>query len=195
MIADAQELDLAFEVWTHILPEEWHFSVSQTLVESDQLSKLSYKGYAHKYSSLSHATVWSRCRVGRIITNSIYLRLLFTLDQQYISGICDAKYTSQRLFERRIIMDSLATDMCRGVAFFFENSHSKELVTSSSHEEQNGEFSPMLATLISWPLTVAASTEFLPHEQSQWLKDRLHTASETIGTDLLAYVADGDLMF
>jgi hypothetical protein len=82
-------------------------------------------------------------------------------------------------------IESLATDMCYSIAFFFivgngdGVDHSKLLHT---------ELSPMTATLLAWPLTLAVSTGFAQKAQKAWLQEKLDLISIVLGSNILGAV-------
>lgn len=184
LIQQTEKLNLAFEDWPKYLTSEWDFSVIhlEGLPTAKDHRSL-YEGSAHNYSTLGHATTWNRYRAGHLIVISAILRILNTLAQFLPhDGGLDAQ-----IQKYRSIAHSLTVDICRSTAFFLLSDHhniSDYLNISDQH------MSPMTATLLAWPLTVASGIEYVHQTHRDYLRTKLEIISVILGTNLLISVIE-----
>jgi hypothetical protein len=184
---EAQELDVGFQNWPSSLPEDWLFTL-HTSKGSDSTSGLLYEGSVHRYKAYGHAAVWNRYRAVRIIVNDIHLQLLSRLPQN------PSLITQVETCQKNV--GSLATDLCYSVPVFFSsNPASHDSVSKSAKSNRNildtqQTITPMMATVIAWPVTVAISTEAVPNAQKQWLQSKLKTIAGVVGASVLHSIAD-----
>lgn len=175
--SEARTLDIDLAKWSWKVPEDWRY-----ITVDDPASETSFNGHVHKYDNYSHASVWIRYRALRLITNSIMLRCLTT------AHTLDPNLT--HLFSKadllKKITDSLATEMCASVPYFFTTSTRDVTLGDST----NAAILPKVAGLLAWPLTVAVSTEHIPEPQRRWLQVRLKQVAEAIGDTVLERVAE-----
>ncbi|KAJ5587654.1 uncharacterized protein N7459_003419 [Penicillium hispanicum] len=173
---EAQELDLAFENWSRAIPDKWKFSVLYSHHAANQTANdLLYEGSIHIYSSHGHATVWNRYRAGRLILNNMHMRLLLAL-AEYSTQVA---LTTTQIHKCRTTICSTTTDLCCSVFFFYD--------CKANFEDG---LSPMMATLLAWPLAIAISSEYAPRAQKQWLKRKLEAVSRVLGANLLVSIAE-----
>lgn len=186
LMIELEELDFAFEFWEYILPDDWRCSLYSPQDVGSPRSHVLYEGSAHIYLTLDHATIWNRYRAGRLIVISTYLRFLTLVK---ISP--QNRDLNTQIQKFRSTIDCLATDLCRSVEFFFDSATvvSIERGWHRANSDLNSELSPMAATLLAWPLTIAISTEFVPKKQKCWLRKKLEDISVILGTNLLRFTA------
>lgn len=192
LVIEAEELDFAFEFWEYILPDEWRFSLNSPQDVGSSRSHL-LEGFAHIYLTLDHATVWNRYRACRLIVLSTYLRLLLTLAKIPPQN----RDLNTQIQKCRSTIDCLATDLCYSVDFFFSSATAMSIGKSwhRADSDLDSELSPMAATLLAWPLTIAISIEFVPRKQKGWLRKKLEDISVALGTNLLKFTAKIILRF
>jgi len=184
LVRQTEKLNLAFEDWPKSLTDEWDFSVVDLEgLPSAQDHRSLYEGSTHSYSTLGHATTWNRYRAGHLIVISAMLRTLNTLARfmPHDRGL-DAQ-----IQKYRSIAHSLTVDTCRSTAFFLLSDHhnaSDYLSISDQH------MSPMTATLLAWPLTIASGIEYVHQDHRDWLRTKLGIISVILGTNLLISVID-----
>jgi len=195
---EARALDIDLTKWSWKVPEEWRYTtVDDPANSTGKPSDSSFNGRVHEYEDYSHASVWIRYRALRLITNSIMLRTLTT------AHTLEPSLT--HLFSKadllRKIMDSLSTELCASVPYFFTSSrptsNTNVLATPKDHAIYTQvSILPKVAGLLAWPLTVAVSAEFVPEVQREWLKGRLKSVAEAIGDTVLdSVVENGEFRF
>ncbi|KAJ5107424.1 hypothetical protein N7456_004099 [Penicillium angulare] len=182
LITDAEELHIAFEDWVHSVPDQWKFSIIELKdIGNEHLRDAIYGDYYHIYSTIEHATIWNRYRAAHMIASSTFIRILITM-----SAILPEDHAlAARIQEHKSKIESLISDMCYSIEFFLVAGNGNGAVHSVSF---NNELSPMTATLLAWPLTLAASTGFAPKEQKEWIQEKLELISVTLGTNILGAI-------
>lgn len=200
--SEARTLDIDLTKWSWRVPEDWRYTTTDDPANTTgKPNHSSFNGRIHNYDNYSHASIWIRYRALRLITNSIMLRCLTTAHT--IDPNLTHLFSKADLLKK--IMDSLATEMCASVPYFFTQSQIpvadstllKRSVTLGQHTiHANAAILPKVAGLLAWPLTVAVSTEHVPEPQRQWLQARLKQAAEAMGDTVLEKVAErGDFRF
>jgi hypothetical protein len=191
MVAEALDLDETLTQWSKDLPVEWRFSVffveaTQEPVKSDLL----YNDSVRYYTTHGHAAVWMRYLAVRLIVCSICLRLLSALPQWTSQG--PSSVEQLKAYQESINL--LATNMCCSVPFFFVSEaihHDPESATFRINNKLTSpEILPRIATLLSWPLSVAVSTEAVPLAQKEWLKRNLKVAASVQGDAVVQSIAE-----
>jgi hypothetical protein len=108
----------------------------------------------------------------RLVVSSICLHLLFALPLLSAQGVSRA----EQIEDCQENINSLATNICFSVPFFNANviHHNPESATFRINGNLTSpEILPRIATLLSWPLSVAVSTDVVPVAQKEWLKRKL----------------------
>ena len=202
---DADQLNIALTSWSETVPDDWKFSTQYSPESSASLeSDFLYEGTSHIYTSPGHAVIWNRYRALRLIVNSICLRSLSLLLEFIIP--CRASMRPVIISQQetcRRNLDSLATELCYSVPFFFRspiaNGGGIELSTTkigSPPASTESEILPKMAGLLAWPIAVAIRTEGIPEVQREWLKRRLKLAAVSMGDAMLETVIDsGEFKF
>lgn len=190
---EARDLDLALAAWPQDTPEEWRFSIHNLEEGSEQTkSSLLFNDSVRCYTTHGHAAVWMRYLAVRLIVNSILMRLLSALPQ----GPHQGPSIIERLKACQQDTGSLATDMCHSVPFFFDSSviqHDVETATFTINDNITSPLmAPRIATLLSWPLSVAVSTEAVPVTQKEWLRIKLKVAAGVQGDAVVHSIAEMD---
>lgn len=184
LVQQTETLNLAFADWPKSLTSEWDFSVVHLEdLPTAQDHRSLYKGSTHSYSTLGHATTWNRYRAGHLIVISAILRILHTL----VQFLPHDRGLDAQIQKYRSIAHSLTADICRSTAFFLLPDHhnvSDYLNISDQH------MSPMTATLLAWPLTIASGIEYVHQEHRDYLRTKLEIISVILGTNLLISVIE-----
>lgn len=208
---EADELNTALTSWSENVPEDWKFSILQSPGSLDSPeSDLLYEGTSHVYTSHGHAVIWNRYRALRLIVNSICLRCLsmlleFNLQctlQPHPSASMRPFVISQQETCRKNL-DSLATELCGSVPFFFTSPNpngdgrgSRTIRIGNRVLSTEDEILPKLAGLLAWPVAVAIRTEETPEPQREWLRRKLKIAAASMGDVILETVIDnGEFKF
>jgi hypothetical protein len=192
-VIEAHKLDVALAEWPKDLPEEWKFSVHYIggSREAAQLDLL-YSDSIYFYRTHGHAAVWMRYLAVRLIVSSIIMRLYSAHPQTLSQG---TSFKEQIEIKQNNI-SSLATDMCHSVPFFF-NSDLIQKDPESTTFRINGNITspqilPRIATILSWPLSVAVCTEAVPVNQKEWLRCKLRLVASVQGDAVVQSVADSE---
>ncbi|KAI1104373.1 hypothetical protein F4804DRAFT_192916 [Jackrogersella minutella] len=192
--SEARDIDIALESWSSTIPDGWKFST-----KSDSRTDATFDGLAHIYASHGHAAIWNRYRAIHIIINSLRKRALC------IASRCSSEMISteaeQEACQKRI--DSLATDLCRGIPFFVDSRptandlpYTKANAVEDNTTQVYYEILPKLAALLAWPLALTVSTEAVPEPQREWLKVKMKSVANSLGDSILETVADqGEFKF
>ena len=126
---EARTLDIDLTKWSWRVPEDWHFStVDDPGNTTGKPNASSFNGRVHKYADLSQALIWIRYRALRLITNSIMLRCLTTA--RVLEPSLTHLFSKADLLKK--IIDSLATEMCASVPYFFATTSTPPIDTSAS---------------------------------------------------------------
>ncbi|KAJ5279793.1 hypothetical protein N7478_005165 [Penicillium angulare] len=182
LITEAKELQFAFEDWVLSVPDQWKFSVIEFKDTGNLNSRNAiYGDYYHIYSTMEHATIWNRYRAAHMIASSTFIRVLLTM-----SAILPEDQTlAARVQEQMSKIESLVSDMCCSIAFFLVAGKDKG---AGDLKLFHNELTPMTATLLAWPLTLAVSTSFAPTEQKQWIGEKIQLISAALGTNILGAI-------
>lgn len=187
VVEEAQNLDTALGSWAQNLPEKWRFSTQCLEQCSDTMnSGFLYNDTVHSYTTHGHAAVWLRFLAVRLIVSSILIKLHSALPQK--QPIIEQIETLQQS------ANHLATDVCCSVPFFFTQNPTHHNSDSTASQTSDGiaspEILPKIATLLSWPLSVAVSTTAVPAKQKEWLKIKLKIAASVQGDAVVQSIAE-----
>jgi hypothetical protein len=188
-VTEAQNLNDALACWVQDLPGEWQFSTHCIEAFSETTSSdFWYNDTVYSYTTHGHAAVWIRFLAVRIIVSSILLKLLSALPQE--------PTISKQVESMQQLINLLATDMCCTVPFFFTSNalhHQFESSTFNVAEKMVlPEILPKIATLLSWPLSIAVSTNAVPAKQKEWLKHKLKIAASVQGDAVVQSIAESE---
>jgi hypothetical protein len=195
VLAEAQLLDRLFAQWADNIPQNWRFITHKSTGHDDKkLSfdhhNLFYDQLFHSYATHGHAVVWNRYRAVRLLINSIQMELLSQAAEYRPKNLSTAYVEQPKACQETI--NSLVTDLCRGVPFFYLLNaglgHSRRhtdpaMELADSLSSVSSESPPiMMAVLLAWPITIAVGIEGVPSDQMEWLKCRLQTVSQRVGS-------------
>jgi hypothetical protein len=189
IVAEAQNLNNALACWVQDLPGEWQFSTHciETFSETTS-SDFLYNDTVYSYTTHGHAAVWIRFLAVRLIVSSILLKLVSALPQE--------PTIREQVESIQQHINLLATEMCCSVPFFFTSNalyHEFESsVFNVSEKIASPEILPKIATLLSWPLSVAVSTTAVPAKQKEWLKHKLKIAASVQGDAVVQSIAESE---
>ncbi|KAF2670193.1 hypothetical protein BT63DRAFT_454375 [Microthyrium microscopicum] len=179
LIKETRKLDSAFENWSLSVPVQWGFTTLTLKNLSDPRSRLLYEETFHNYQSSGHATLWNRYRATRVAVNHIWQQALGHLPSRsmtdYGSDICQKN------------LDSLATDLCHSIPFFFNSFQIEDIKVSEPSASVNFvdcepyEITPMMSTVITWPLAVVIKAAGISKAHRIFLEDKLKIIAEVIG--------------
>ncbi|KAE9375375.1 hypothetical protein N431DRAFT_333214 [Stipitochalara longipes BDJ] len=187
VVAEAQNLDVALASWPQDLPEDWRFSTHCIEEYSDTRNPAHlYSDSVHSYTTHGHAAVWMRFMAVRLIVSSILIKLL--------SALLPKTSINEQIGTLHQNLNLLATDMCCSVPFFFTSIATNHNLQSESFKTSDKtaslEILPKIATILSWPLSVAVSTTAVPTKQKEWLKTKLKLVASVQGDAVVQSIAE-----
>lgn len=196
VLAEAQLLDRLFAEWAEDIPQNWRFITYKSPQYDDKKLSLDHDDLFidrlfHSHATHGHAVVWHRYRAVRLLINSIQIDLLSQV-AQYRPENLDTYLEQSTVCQKTI--NSLITDLCRGIPFFYLNSgwshgrrHTERVVElDDSMTIISSQFPPlMMAVLLAWPITIAIGIEGVRRDQMDWLKCRLQAVTQMIGSPVL----------
>ena len=190
---EAHCLDVALAAWSQSIPEAWKFSTLSSTEGFGQTTSGILRYGSHSYTTYGHAAIWNRYRGTHIVVNSIRMRFLSLLAQ------CTFQEASVNLTidtcQKNI--NSLATDLCRSVPFFFSSCNSPQDGRRSGTNKVDKDTScidrevvPKVASFLVWPIAVAVCTDAVPTALKEWLRCKLKTIASVVGNAVLQSVAE-----
>lgn len=194
-----KELEDDLVKWAESVPVEWQ--VTQNVLPEDSWTsndQTNFEGQINAYTSHSHASLWLRQRALRLIINSIFVKFI-SVRMQTDPDNAHLLWKRDRM---RRNLDTISTEMCADVPFFFgknglsSNGGTSADVARRTSRTAEEEISPKLAGLVAWPLAVAVSTENVPEPQRLWLQKKLKAVASSLGDTVLEAVAErGEFKF
>lgn len=181
LAAEAQNLDAALESWSQHVPDDWKFSTQPNSVPDD-----TFDGLVYIHATHGHAAVWVQYRAIHIVVNSIRKRALAVMAQ------CSTQAVSVNTEQQVVCLEkiaSIATELCRSVAFFFTPNNTAPTYATTTHEISY-DIPPKLAALLTWPLILAISTDDAPEPQKQWLRNKLRSIASSLGNSALRSIVE-----
>lgn len=195
-----KELEDDLVKWAESVPEEWQATQSAAQGEpTPPKVEMPLHRPPNSYTSHGHASIWLRQRALRLIINSIFIKFIAVRLQTETADHSHLLWKQDRM---RRNLDTISSELCADVPFFFEKSTSSDPGSSSAEVVEHDfvaneeSISPKLAGLVAWPLAVAVSTENVPEPQRQWLQQTLKTVARSLGDSVLEAVAErGEFKF
>lgn len=170
-IEACKALDFALESWSIAAFEDKPTSAVRSTV-TNPLRGNDVNG-AHKLRSDHHAATYAQYLCLRLTVHNIIASYIETFTKAKISSMDDADKTQCHKSIARLSMD-----LCHTLDDH-PSADQKNLREELEREWQQME--PKTAWLFVWPLTMAASIEFIPQPQKDWLQTKLDLVTSILG--------------
>lgn len=195
---EAQDIDQALERWTSQVPSAWHYD-QHTLADSPHPwpKRHVYSRKAYSYSSPAYAHLWNHYFAMRMLLNSTRLKILQSLLRFPTDDTAVIKQQEQECLSQ---IEVMACSLASSIPYCLQRLRIKEegqdapsdpsparqkcSLTLSDAEE----ISPYMASLVMWPLTIAAGLDQgLNAELQAWLRSELVSLGRVIGATVFEY--------
>lgn len=208
---EAIDTDLSLQEWPTRFPSEWG-EINHHHLDSDTSAKdicppslSSSSGILYSYPTTAHAAVWNKYYTTRMLVNSTRLTIL-----DLITGLSSSQSPSPILTPTTTLAPSLKSDLegcyqqqqleCLSCLITMSTSFANSLpfclqkfcVTETPTGPNNGitlkpdaEVQPYNASLLVWPLTVAAAVKHVDGRQKTWFKFQLARVGRVVGLGVL----------
>ncbi|KAF7589881.1 hypothetical protein BBP40_003542 [Aspergillus hancockii] len=179
---EALDLDAVLATCITRVPHTWNILRLHILSSIDLPcwpSSDFYSPTVYSYLSPAYAAFWGQYHATRLIIKNTRLRLLA------LSNTSDPTSKQQLLLHMQTISDDLAS----AIPFCLQRFKIAESVSTPSQSpialNLTEKIKPSDATLVTWPLTIASSLEYIDVEQKKWFKGQLARIGKLVGFGVL----------
>lgn len=186
LISEAGVLSKAFEDWATRIPSTWHPQRHLLPAHYALPRRHFFSSIVYSYSSIAYAATWLNFFATAMLLNRTRLKILelirpssndLGIDQERQEEDCCSKILS------------MAHDLSCSIPFTLDRfsvaDSSKTLDGHAVTLNSDDEIKPYIATLVAWPLSLAASIGDLDLELKNWLREELLVCGKVIGTGVL----------
>jgi hypothetical protein len=181
---EARDIDNALQDWATHFPSTWRYHRHTLSGLHSWPTRDFYSPIVYSYSSLAYAAVWNKYYATRMLINSTRLRVLNLLSQPPNS---DEQQQQQQRSECLFCIKTMANDLASTLPFCLQRfkiaDPHRHLITLHTKED----IKPYLATLTTWPLTIASSLRDVDDDDDRqlWFKAQLARLGRVVGIGVL----------
>ncbi|PGG99789.1 hypothetical protein AJ79_08411 [Helicocarpus griseus UAMH5409] len=196
LLTEAQLLENDLAAWANCLPMgSWYTTHIVKNKGFENTRNSVFNSTVHIYSSVGYSGVWNRYRALRLAVNDIILKVLSAFN-----GLpdFDSPINGPLSENAKLTIQHLADDLCASVPYMLGL---VELNGSVDHDDAIEIKAPAslktavkatTATLLCWPLAMAAMVIGIPESHRKYIKDCLLVVSELVDDGVLERIAASD---
>ena len=190
---EARDIDKVLQDWTGRLPSTWNHQQFTLQEPCPWPRRHFYSSTVYSYSNPAYAAAWSQYSATRMLINSTRLRIL--------ELICPSpeSFTYPQQVECFSNIKAMANDLASSLPFSLETCRVVDRDRSPFSQDAvavdtNEEIKPHLASLMMWPLGIAASLGAADAEQKAWFNMEFACLGRIIGAGVFEH-AETDQWF